>query len=806
MKKRRLLCLLSLIPAVGVLGSCNDSTTTSSYTLHDSLAGSPTNWSQTAWEMNTDTYVQGYCENGFVEPILDKENGGYKWSYEMAESIEDATKSDSTFNSKWGVTADEGAVWQINLNKSAKWQDGTAINADTYIESMKEMLDPEMQNYRANSFYSGDFAIVGANNYIMQGQEKTVSLVEYDSLKGSLKNDVEKVEDVVYLDWSSADIFATEFGSTYETVAKSYSSYFTTSAGVNLLEKYKDTVVLTDAIIEEFKDTPMASWYPDDYLAGILPEGTTAEEAWKYSLGSYKVKFPEYSFDKVGLIKTGDYTLKYVCANPTDAFNFNIAMGTTWLVKKDLFDAGKSKTGDLVASNYGTSADTYMAYGPYKLVTFEKDKQMKFERNENWYGWTDGKHEGQYQTTNIVCDIIPQHATALLQFSKGGLDSVDLEKDDLTKYGYSDYLMHTPETYTMRLVFDSNVDDLKNLESGAGDGKNKQILSEYDFRKAISLCVDRQKFNAEGTAGNEASYALLNSLYYYDVANDPSSIYRNTDEAKKVVVKLYGIEYGEGKTYKTLDEAYKAVTGYDLDQAKKLFQSAYDSAVKAGTYTKGQDIQFNVGQYDATTSEAVAQIKLLNAFIAAATVGTDLEGKITLVGKSYNGSITRYDAITGGVVEMAFCAWGGADYYPFNSMGPYTDSEQYKVNEIRSWDPTSTKLTVTGDFDGDGVETTETDTYYNWYTYIKAGGKYSSNMDARVHILASMEYGMLDMYNYAILGSYAAVSLRSKKINYGTYDYNSLYGYGGIRFTTYNYDDAGWDAYVAAQGGTVDYE
>ena len=53
--------------------------------------------------------------------------------------------------------------------------------------------------------------------------------------------------------------------------------------------------------------------------------------------------------------------------------------------------------------------EAFMSAGVYKLVSFEEDKQFVLERNENWYGWTDGKHEGQYQPTKIIFDIIPEH-------------------------------------------------------------------------------------------------------------------------------------------------------------------------------------------------------------------------------------------------------------------------------------------------------------------------------------------------------------------------------------------------------------
>jgi hypothetical protein len=31
-------------------------------------------------------------------------------------------------------------------------------------------------------------------------------------------------------------------------------------------------------------------------------------------------------------------------------------------------------------------------------------------------------------------------------------------------------------------------------------------------------------------------------------------------------------------------------------------------------------------------------------------------------------------------------------------------------------------------------------------------------------------------------------------------------GFGGVKYYTYNYDDAQWDEFVASQGGTLNYK
>ena len=76
----------------------------------------------------------------------------------------------------------------------------------------------------------------------------------------------------------------------------------------------------------------------------------------------------------------------------------------------------------------------------------------------------------------------------------------------------------------------------------------------------------------------------------------------------------------------------------------------------------------------------------------------------------------------------------------------------------------------------------------------------------KFNILARLENAVLNLYNFAVLGSIATVSLNSKKIAYPTDEYNIMYGYGGIRYMTYKYDDAAWTTYVNSVGGTIKYE
>ena len=59
------------------------------------------------------------------------------------------------------------------------------------------------------------------------------------------------------------------------------------------------------------------------------------------------------------------------------------SLTSNWLVYEPLYEAGKEKTGELVTTNYGTSKETTMSYGPYKFDSIDTGRQMKLSQNEH---------------------------------------------------------------------------------------------------------------------------------------------------------------------------------------------------------------------------------------------------------------------------------------------------------------------------------------------------------------------------------------------------------------------------------------
>ena len=768
------------------------------YTLNLYLGASPTNWNPHTWETSADDELRPYTGMGLVDTTIAEDGVNFEWVYEMADAITDITAT-YTDKDKYGITDTEGRVYQIDLNPLAKWEDGTPINADTYIYSMQKLLDSSMKNYRANSYTDGEIALYNGKNYFENDKAGTpIYSPIYDGTNYNLAvTDTDKM----FASLTESTVF---WGSSLNDAYASYGdAYFVGEDGTNYYNQLVDLigeeafVPVTDEILAAIKGigSVAGSGYDEEFMEMLF-----------YVTGTYE----DTPWEEVGLKKTGDYQLTYITQEPVSMFYFLSGMTSNWIVYQELYEANMETINNLTATKYGTSVDTFKSFGPYKLVGFETDKQFIMEKNENWYGYTDGKHEGQYQTTTVKYDIVADHNTQLQLFNSGALDMVELISDDMTTYRMSDYLMKTDTTYTFRFIFGTELEKLIALEEAAGDGANKRVLSYDDFRKAISLSMDRQRYVTEATAGYKPAYFLFNYLYYTDIENDTESQYRNTTEAKEAVLRLYGITYGDGTPYATVDDAYNAVTGYDLEEAKALFQSVYEQAIADGNYTDGQLINITcmASAASSLTAQDIAQQDILNEFVAAATVGTGFEGKITFTFQS--GSSTRYSDVVNGSVEMIRGAWGGAAFYPFSTVRVYTEPDYMggleAIHESNGWDPTKETLDITYDFDGDGTAETVTDTFQNWAKSINGSGAYATDPKAALAILSYLETGVLSAYQCIPWATEAMVQLRSQQIEYATYDYNIMYGYGEVRLITYNYSDAEWDEYVKSQGGTLSYE
>ena len=786
-----------------------------SYTFNDYTSALANNWNPHTWETNADDAILGYLSSPFVTmQAEDTENGVYQWVYEMATEINDVTASHQDDLTTYAVNLPEGAaatditegyVFEIKLNPDAKWQDGTPINADSYIYSMQQLLNPEMKNYRANLYYAGESAIAGGNGYYYGGSDaltEAAGAYTMDMLTAG--------EDGQYVTAEGYKVY----------LAVNYA--LATQLGGNSLQDYVDAY--GDAYFGMDTWEELVALCDENGLVPLTDENydlfapvTTGNEAWGETEADlpmyfvYGVPMPEVGFETVGLYKVDDYTINYVMQAQIDYYYALTSFTSTWLVYEDLYEAGKDTTGTLVTTDYGTSVETTMSYGPYKLESFQEDKQMVLVQNENWYGWeegedgtlvsytnylVDGENVQRYRTTKLVINVMTDDA-AKQAFLKGELDNWAPSAEELPTYAASEQLYKALETYTMSFFFNTGLENLQTMDESKGN-TNSVVLSNINFRKAFSLSIDRSEW-VTATAGYAPTFGLMNTVYYYDFYNDPNSMYRSSEPAMKAICQMYGVEYGDGTPYATLQDAYKSITGYNLTMAKELMATACQELVAAGLYTEGEDIVIRVAyKKGALDSSDNKQLELMNKYINAAVEGSGF-GTITLEGL---GNINdRYGDVATGEYAIGYGAWGGAALYPFRNFQVYCDNEQYEINEAGCWDPSTENLTL--NVNGEDV----TMTWTEWSRSMVGTGIFAGeSLETKLQITADMEELYLQKYYRIPLASSTSCSLLSYKCSYITPDYNLAYGWGGFELMQYNYTDAEWTEYVSSQNGELSYE
>ena len=172
-----MLLVLSTVLSLAACGKEKPVEFVGDFTYQDSVSTMASNWNPHTYQNNDDAYpadflrvgLYGFIFNDELNPVEGKDPyAGYKIIPEMAASEPvDVTTKIKAEHPEFGIpeNAEKGYAYTIDLNKDATWENGEKINADTYVYSMKQLLDPKLQNYRATDYMDSDLVIANAANY-----------------------------------------------------------------------------------------------------------------------------------------------------------------------------------------------------------------------------------------------------------------------------------------------------------------------------------------------------------------------------------------------------------------------------------------------------------------------------------------------------------------------------------------------------------------------------------------------------------------------------------------------------------------
>lgn len=771
------------------------------YTMREYTAQMPSQWCTILTSDNVNNAMESYFMSSFYEfnYKFDADGkivpGAYTVEYSASTKLEDVT---AKYAGRYGLAADaeKGQAFAMTLRNDLKWDDGTPIKAADFVYTMSQQLSPKYLFATASNYYSGNYVIHNAQNYVKQGQKGMFPASSVLS---------------VYDQNDDAKLIFTLNGH------DSHVADYLTSNGVDpqayVAQAAKVTVDALKAIegksLAEIKkdETMLATW------TAVLGWWQT-EPNEELHFFKMEYEYPKMDFSEVGyFVGENEYELVMVIdgtLNPLDAEgNLTYEAGyyfSSWpLVKKDLWEKCEDTTKTPYANSYCTTQEKSASWGPYKLTNYQDQKTYTVSRNDKWFGYGLPQYANQYQTDAIVTEKIEEWDTAWLAFQKGNLDGIGMNVKIAADYRTSKRAYFTPETWT----FDLNVQSNANSRT---DKRNNLLLNYADFRKAISLSLDRDDYCAKNNPSSQAALGLLNSMYYYDVEN--GKVYRESIQAKEAILNAYGAtknadgswKVGE-TTYTDIEDALDATTGYNLTLARQLVENAIAQAKTDGKYSDGEEIILTYG----IETQSADTDRVKNWFQAAfdnMTKGTSIEGKVKIEYFMFS-SATWSEQFSAGEYDLCFGAWGNAAFNPAYLLCETQISAENRY--ATNWDPKTVSVTVKATPDDKHKDGLYTYNLEQWRLILQGKDGCPVNfknfpMEDQLAALGAVETAILKVYYSIPVFSRYSASLMGYKVDYVSYEYNTFMGYGGIRYMTFNYDDTAWAEFVASNNNILNYK
>lgn len=820
MKQKKLLMLIAMVLVVvlcaSVLTACkkdkgNDDENVTKpgtgwedpkmYTMREYTSQMPSQWCTILSSDNANSTMESYFTSAFYEFNYKFDANGkivpgaYTVEYSASTKLEDVTKK---YAGKYGLAADaeKGQAFAMTLRNDLKWDDGTPIKAADFVYSMSQQLSPKYLFATASNYYSGNYVIHNAQNYVKQGQKGMFPATSVLT---------------VYNASDDAKLIFTLNGH------DSYVADYLTSNGVEPQAYVAQAAKVTVDALKAIEGKSLAEIKNDETMLATW----TAVLGWWKTLPNEELHFfkmeyeyPKMDFSEVGyFVGDNEYELVMVIdgtLNPLDAEgNLTYEAGyyfSNWpLVKKDLWERCEDQSKTPYANSYCTTQEKSASWGPYKLTNYQDQKTYTVSRNDKWFGYGLPQYANQYQTDAIVTEKIEEWDTAWLAFQKGNLDGIGMNVKIAADYRTSKRAYFTPETWTFDLNIQSNA-------TSRTDKRNNLLLNYADFRKAISLSLDRDDYCAKNNPSSQAALGLLNSMYYYDVEN--GKVYRESIQAKEAILNAYGAtknadgswKVGEN-TYTDIEEALDATTGYNLTLARQLVENAIAQAKADGKYSDGEEIILTYG----IETQSADTDRVKNWFQAAfdnMTKGTSIEGKIKIEYFMFS-SATWSDQFADGEYDLCFGAWGNA---PFNPAYLLCETQISKENRYAvNWDPKTVSVTVKATPDDKHEDGVYTYNLEQWRLILQGKDDCPVNfknfpMEDQLAALGAVETAILKAYYSIPVFSRYSASLMGYKVDYVSYEYNTFMGYGGIRYMTFNYDDTAWAEFVASNNNILNYK
>jgi len=300
---------------------------------------------------------------------------------------------------------------------------------------------------------------------------------------GSAEQTTESTEDKKVVTFESKTELSTLDGSTYDLPTTNMylniteNMYRKTGNGneveLGLAAKHEEsedglthTFTLRDDIYWENGDPIVAA----DFVFGIQRSIDPASAVYPSTsdeiiVNADKIRAGEMELSELGVEAPDDKTLVMHLAYPSAIFDYDMSGGRWAPIQEKFYN-------EVGAENYGTSADNFMASGPYKIQNWQTSaSEWSLVKNENYYD-----HES-VDIDQIDFKVVPETSTAVQLYESGQLDFATLTPDFVPEFKSHEGFAQDLTTFSGNMEANQKVD----------------ITANDHFGRALFYAIDREE-------------------------------------------------------------------------------------------------------------------------------------------------------------------------------------------------------------------------------------------------------------------------------------------------------------------------
>jgi len=311
----------------------------------------------------------------------------------------------------------------------------------------------------------------------------------------------------------------------------------------------------------------------------------------------------ELDWDTVGIKKVNNYS--FVITFKDDAIQWDVIYNYSGFmftpIHRPTYEANKA--------TYGTSLDKYVGTGPYKISYWEKGKEYRFVKNENYFLWDSPTDPDDPDYCDVRKPALLSYSYTIVKDNNAALALFKENKLDVTSIpasAYDDYKTDTrvktvPGATSFRLSTNRLTQAELDAKFGVGAWNAKPIMQEDDFMWALYYGVDRT--GVQAITKTSTGWSSYFTDVYAIVSSTEEGVemlaYRQSEWGRKVFEGIEDTDY---------DLSYDSL-GYNAELATTFFVSAVQSmidkgVVEAPTEEKPLKITIEIAHFDGVTQEA----------------------------------------------------------------------------------------------------------------------------------------------------------------------------------------------------------